>query len=423
MKTRSLLLLCSLWLAALPASAAQIIGARSWSGADSTRLVLELDGPSEYRLSEDSTPGQLIITLPHATTTIEAPRWPAQVGFVQASRLDVSERLPRLLIDLNREVDAKVFLLGPSGSYGHRLVVDLQPREGKRVKGVKAPQAVQVIEPRPEPEVRAEPRQEPRVEPRKDSKPSGLASLFSSAGKGRRIVITVDPGHGGEDPGAIGPNGTREKMVTLAIGHAVVDWLNQQDGVTANLTRDSDFFIPLQKRRQIGRYDHKADIFVSVHADSAPSRLARGASVFALSIKGVNSATSRFAQQLAEQENKSDLIGGVAAEGDDIGGMLANLLVEGTLKHSLEMGRLILRRLEPTVGRLHNRTVEQAGFAVLKEPGMVSLLVETGFISNPEEEQQLASPEYQQEVARSIGEGIISFCQQYPVPGTWFARD
>lgn len=409
-RLRFLTLLGALCLATLPAWSAQIIGARAWSSGDSTRLVLELDGPSDYRLSEDSTPGQLIVTLPKATTRIEGPRWPAGVGLVQASSLNVSERQPRLLIDLNREAQAKVFQLGPSGGYGHRLVVDLAPRDDR--KPVK--QAVPVVIPAevaPPPDVKPEPRR------------GGLASLFTPGGKGRRIVITIDPGHGGEDPGAIGPSGTREKMVTLAIGRAVVDWLNQQDGITANLTRDSDFFIPLQKRRQIGRYEHKADIFVSVHADSAPSRQARGASVFALSIKGVNSATSRFAAQLAEQENKSDLIGGVAAEGDDIGGMLAHLLVEGTLKHSLEMGRLILRRLEPTVGRLHNRAVEQAGFAVLKEPGMVSLLVETGFISNPEEEARLADAGYQQEVARAIGEGIVAFCQQYPVPGTWFARD
>lgn len=389
-------------------TAAQIVGVRSWAGADSTRLVLELDGQSEYRVSEASTPGRLIITLPEAKTRLEAPRWPARTGFVEAVRLDVSGRVPQLVMDLNREAEAKVFLLGPNQSYGHRLVIDLLPRQAGTVIPVQASPEAPAAQP-----VQAAPAL-PVLAPR----PAPVRKPVSKSG--RNIVVTLDAGHGGEDPGAIGKTGMYEKHVTLAIARAVAQYLNDQDGVTARLTRDADFFVPLQRRRQIARYDHKADIFVSIHADSAPNRSAHGASVFALSLKGANSATSRFAQQLAEQENKSDLIGGVVAESDDITGVLAGMLIEGTLKHSLEMGQLILGEMKPVVGKLHSPRVEQAGFAVLKEPGMVSLLVETGFISNPQEESRLISPAYQLEVARAIAEGIVRFCQQYPVPGTRF---
>ncbi len=394
------------------AYAAKIVGVRSWSGPEGTRLVLELDGSSDYRVSEDSTPGRLIVTMPRAATSIEGPRWPARVGMVDAVRLDATPATPRLVVDLNREAEAKVFLLGPGGSYGYRLVIDLAPHT------TVIPVAPPVITQAPAPAAAPTPAPAPTPVPAPENRPRK-----SSRSSGRNIVVTIDPGHGGEDPGAIGPSGNFEKFVTLAIGKAVAEYLNSQDGITARMTRDSDFFIPLQRRRQLARYDQKADIFVSIHADSAPSRQARGASVFALSLKGANTATSRFAQMLAEQENKSDLVGGVVAESDDINNVLADMLVEGTLKHSLEMGRIILGELRPTVGKLHNSNVEQAGFAVLKEPGMVSLLVETGFISNPDEEMQLTDPAYQRELAKAVGEGILNFCRQFPVPGTYFARN
>lgn len=404
MKRFLVLLLCCFSFSA--AYAAKIVGVRSWSGPDSTRLVLELDSSSEYRVSEDSTPGRLIVTLPRASTTIEGPRWPAKAGMVDAVRLDATPATPRLVVDLNREAEAKVFLLGPSGSYGYRLVIDLAPRSTV----IPVAPSVSALKPAPaEQPAAVAPAPAPEIKPRKPSRSSG-----------RDIIVTLDPGHGGEDPGAIGRSGMYEKHVTLAIARATAEYLNRQGGITARLTRDSDFFIPLQRRRQIARYDQKADIFVSIHADSAPNRAAHGASVFALSLKGANSATSRFAQMLAEQENKSDLIGGVVAESDDITGVLADMLVEGTLKHSLEMGQLILGEMKPVVGKLHSPRVEQAGFAVLKEPGMVSLLVETGFISNPDEEARLINPAYQRELAQAIGEGIMNFSRRYPVPGTYF---
>lgn len=369
-------------------SASEIVGVRSWAGPDSTRLVLELSAPINFRVSADSTPGRLVVQLPNARTQLQGPRWPTKEGAIEAARFDTSGHQPQLIVELRQPSQANVFALGPSGGYGHRLVVDFSPQRAS---------------------VAAAPPPAP-VPSRRDGN------------RGRDIIVSIDAGHGGEDPGAIGQNGTYEKHVTLAIARAVADYLNAQEGVKALLTRDADFFIPLQQRRRIARQQHKADIFISIHADSAPNKRAHGASVYALSLQGNNAATSAFARELAEKENKSDLIGGVAPEADSMSGVLADLLMAGTLKHSLEMGSILLAYMEPVVGRLHSRTVHQAGFAVLREPGMVSLLVETGFLSNLEEEKRLANPAHQRRVAASIGEGIMRFCREFPVAGSYFEK-
>ncbi len=233
----------------------------------------------------------------------------------------------------------------------------------------------------------------------------------------------IDPGHGGEDPGAIGGSGNYEKHVTLAISRKLAEHFRKHPGFRAYLTRDGDYFIPLQDRRKIARNRYKADIFISIHADSAPSPLAKGASVFALSRKGANTASSRFAAALADRENKADQIGGVfMPESRDslLASVLADMVVEGSLTHSLQMGSAILGRLDD-LGHLHSKRVEQAGFAVLKEPGMISVLVETGFISNPDEERKLTNPDHQQEIARSVYHGVKAYLEKYPLNGSHFA--
>lgn len=252
------------------------------------------------------------------------------------------------------------------------------------------------------------------------AKPSALPAF--DVKRYRNIIVAIDAGHGGEDPGASGAHGSREKDITLSIARELQAQLNAEPGISAVLTRSGDYFIPLQERRRIARYQHKADIFISIHADAAPSRAAHGASVFALSLKGANTASSRFARMLAERENRADLIGGAAIEsGDDVlRNVLADMVVAGSLEHSLHMGRTILGGLD-RVGSLHSRHVEQAGFAVLKEPGMVSLLVETGFISNPDEEKKLNDRDYQRQLARAVFDGVRHYCLQYPVPGSYFA--
>lgn len=388
-----LLLMCCVM--ALGAQAAELVGARTGNYEGKTRLVVEFSSNTEFRVSEETSPGRLVVTVPNATTRLSARDFPSQIGPVQRMSLDGSGSRSKLIVELNEEAEAAIFMLPVNAQGMYRLVIDL---------GVVASGQIATAAASPAPT-------------------SVFGGLFAGKKNGRDIIVSIDAGHGGQDPGAIGRRGTYEKHVTLAIAKSLADYLGKQKGISTRLTRDKDFFIPLQQRRKIARYEHKADIFISVHADSAANRSANGASVFALSLQGAKGATSRFAQQLAEQENKSDLIGGVVAENDDLTDMLAGMMVEGTLKHSLEMGKLILQSLPNVVNRLHSKRVEQAGFAVLKEPGMVSLLVETGFISNADEEDRLISASYQRDVAQAIGAAVVRFCQQFPVPGTWFDRD
>jgi N-acetylmuramoyl-L-alanine amidase len=237
------------------------------------------------------------------------------------------------------------------------------------------------------------------------------------AGK-RTILISVDAGHGGEDSGALGPNGMREKDVTLAIAKELVNEINAQPGFNARLTRTSDYYLGLQKRRDLAR-DIKADLFVSIHADSFTNSLARGASVFALSRRGVTSEAARF---LAQRENESDLIGGVSLDDKDamLAGVLMDLSMTATVNSSLQVGSYVLKSIS-SIAPLHTSHVEQAGFVVLKSPDVPSILVETGFISNKDESRKLASPNYREQMAKSVFKGVHQYFMQNPPAGTYFA--
>lgn len=418
-----------LWLSvacALPAFAVELTALRSWRAPDNTRLVLDLTGPVVYRMSPESSPARIVIDLEdtQASSTLVLPN---VVPPLKSVRLQVQEGRQQLLIDLLTEVSPKLFSLPPNEKYSHRLVIDLFDKGGKPpVQEIpasktadpvllpaqdKTPSTATVIkDEKPVVKAEAEPEKTPTVPVEKyDQK------------RYRNIIVAIDAGHGGEDPGAVGLKGTHEKNVTLAIARELKALLDATPGLTGVLTRDGDYFIPLPERRRLARYQHKADIFISIHADAAENRSAKGASVFALSLKGAGTATSRFARMLAERENRSDLIGGAAIERDDIlRNVLADMVVDGSLEHSLHMGRYILAGLD-TMAHLHSKRVEQAGFAVLKEPGMVSLLVETGFISNPDEEERLIDADYQKRLAQVILNGIQYYCQQYPAPETYFA--
>ncbi|MEO6699406.1 MAG: N-acetylmuramoyl-L-alanine amidase [Paraperlucidibaca sp.] len=324
-----LLLMCCAM--AISAQAAELIGARTGNFQGKTRLVMEFSSSSEFRVSEETSPGRLVVVVPNATTRLSARDFPSNVGPLQRMALEGSGSRSKLIIELGEEAEAAIFMLPVNAQGMYRLVIDL----GAVASGQVATAATATA---PTPAAKPEPT-------------SVFGGLFAGKNKGRSIIVSIDAGHGGQDPGAIGQRGTYEKHVTLAIARALADYLGKQPGISTRLTRDSDSFIPLQQRRKIARNEHKADIFISVHADSAANRSAHGASVFALSLKGAKGATSRFAQQLAEQENKSDLIGGVVAENDDLTDMLAGMMVEGTLKHSLEMGKLILQSLPTVVNR------------------------------------------------------------------------
>ena len=297
----------------------------------------------------------------------------------------------RVVLDLDRRLNPKSFLLKPGDQYGHRLVIDLEQVAGQDAAPAK-----------------------PAVS--STSQPKS----FSTMGNGRDIVVAIDAGHGGEDPGAIGASGTREKDVVLQIARRVYNVLQAEKGIKPVLIRSGDYFLPLATRRETARRRYNADLFVSIHADAFHNHKARGASVFALSRRG---ATSTLARVLAEKENQSDAIGGVEIGNADemVASVIYDLAMEGSMEHSIKVGSMVLREMG-SVTHLHKKELEQAGFAVLKSPDIPSILVETGFISNPTEERNLRSSDHQVKLSRAIGRGIISYFDQHPPPGTFFAE-
>jgi N-acetylmuramoyl-L-alanine amidase len=308
----------------------------------------------------------------------------------------------RVVIDLKKAVTPKSFTLAPNQQYGNRLVVDLfdSPADAEP-----AP---------PQPTVATTP-----AVPVTPTQPSIKLSPVPN-GK-RDIVIAIDAGHGGEDPGASGSRGQHEKDVVLAIAKELQRQINSEKGFRAELTRTGDYFIPLRGRTEIAR-KKGADLFVSIHADAAPSAAAFGASVFALSERGATSETARW---LADSENRSDLIGGagnVSLDDKDrmLAGVLLDLSMTASLTSSLNVGQKVLSNIGQ-VTPLHKRRVEQAGFMVLKSPDIPSILVETGFISNSSEASKLQSASHQQALARSIRTGVKQFFEQNPPPGTYIA--
>ncbi|MBL0231053.1 MAG: N-acetylmuramoyl-L-alanine amidase [Moraxellaceae bacterium] len=388
---KSLVFSLGLSIAAVNTWAASITAVRSWRAPDNTRIVLDLSEQVLYRQVNTNNNKQIIIELDNTDTAISTLSLPSRIGLVQNVLLESVGSKQRLIINLSDEVKPKVFMLAANEKLSPRLVIDLYDKV--------VMQAVST--------------------PVLDDDSSN-----QSNNDGRPIIVVVDAGHGGEDSGAIGATGNYEKHVTLAIAKKLVAIFRKEEGFKAYLTRDGDYFIPLVERRKIARNRYKADIFISVHADAALSPLAKGASVFALSRKGGNAATSRFAQAMADRENKSDLIGGVdstsISKDSQLTNILADMVVEGSMAHGLNMGALILKELGGLT-KLHSRHVEQAGFAVLKEAGMISVLVETGFITSPDEEKNLTDNDYQQKMAQTIFDGVHSFASSYPIPKSYFA--
>jgi N-acetylmuramoyl-L-alanine amidase len=299
----------------------------------------------------------------------------------------------RLVLDLKAAVAPKAFLLPPKQPYGHRLVIDLQHA---RLQPERAP--VRATSPAPP----------PAPAPRQSPAPPGP----------RDIVIAIDAGHGGEDPGAIGPRGTREKDVVLAVARRLEALVQQQPGMRAVMIRDGDYYVPLRQRMRKAR-EARADLFVSIHADAVKNRRAGGSSVYTLSTRGASTEAARW---LAERENAADLVGGVSL--DDKDDLLASVLLDlsqaATNEASIEVAKEVLAQLK-RVGRVHKPQVEQAGFMVLKSPDIPSILVEAAFISNPEEEQKLREAAYQQAIAQAVLNGIRAYYAKVPTPGTHFA--
>lgn len=378
----ALLLTLCLWTAV--AQAATVKGVRLWRAPDHTRLVFDLDKAAEHSLFAMQNPDRLVLDINNSTYNgsfgdLELANTPI-AGIRSASK---DGKHLRIVFDLRQAVNPRSFPLQGNNQYGDRLVLDLFDNI--------------------------------------DQKEKTVADVVTEEGVERKILIAIDAGHGGDDPGAIGPGGIREKQVVFAISQALKALIDKEPGFRSEMVRTGDYYIPLRGRTDIAR-DKRADLFVSIHADAFTRPEARGASVFALSSSG---ATSEAARYLAERENQADLIGGVGnvklKDKDKVlAGVLLDLSMTATLNSSLDVGREVLARMG-NITRLHSRHVEQAGFAVLKSPDIPSILVETGFISNPTEARQLADPNYQRQMAQAIFAGIKSHFYRMPPPGTWVA--
>jgi N-acetylmuramoyl-L-alanine amidase len=407
------LLFLGLVVFAQVAQSAAVNGVRVWRAPDHTRIVLDLDAPVQHSLTLANNPDRIILDVPASKLNAGLTKLPLADTPVLAIRSYVQNKTDlRLVLDLKAKIAPNSFLLKAHGGMHDRLVIDLydEPAVAGNTTGAeKAPVTA------------ATPAANPPAPAKTVAPPRAIeASAVDPQGK-RTIIVAVDAGHGGEDPGAMGPNRLREKEVTLAIARELVAAINAQPGFTGKLTRTGDYFIPLKKRRDIAR-NMKADLFVSIHADAFTKSSARGASVFALSRTGATSETARF---LAARENESDLIGGVGNISLDdkdqvLAGVLVDLSMTATLNSSLQVGHHVLNSLGG-IAHLHKRHVEQAGFMVLKSPDVPSILVETGFISNPEESRKLATPAYRRQMANSVFKGIRQYFYQHPPAGTYVA--
>ncbi len=377
-------------------AAPQVNSARLWPAREYTRLTLESTAPIAHQVLAVKNPERLVLDLEGVDLAPELMALASRVAGTDPHviAVRVAKNKPgvvRIVLDLRAEMISQVFTLKPIGDYGHRLVLDLYP--------VEAPDPfLALLE-------EAERRDANRVQD--SGKYGGVAK-----GRGRRpVILVLDPGHGGEDPGAVGRKGTYEKNVTLAVARKLKAQIEREPNLRVLLTRDDDYFVPLQARVEKARRV-RADLFISIHADAFPKKTARGASVFTLSENGATSAAARW---LAQRENEADLIGGVNLDVKDpvLARTLLDLSQTATINDSLKLGRAVLAEIGE-INTLHKNYVEQAGFAVLKAPDVPSILVETAFISNPEEEKRLRDEKYQTQLAGSILEGIKRYFAQNP---------
>ncbi len=425
--------------------AAAIVAVRVWPADDYTRVTIESDSALAARHFLAESPTRLVIDLsPQLRDLVGQVR--ADDPFIAGVRVgQYQPRVVRLVIDLKQAIKPQLFALTPVAAYKHRLVFDLYPvqerdpllaliQEKERAEeqaaqsvrdalgefigqvdkplGVAIPPESVSAPPKGAPTpagkplgmTPANPPDGPSVRP--PESPASAASRIS-----RLVIVALDPGHGGEDPGAVGPSGLREKDVVLSVALQLRNRLNALPGMRAMLTRDADFFVPLKDRVRKARRV-QADLFVSIHADAFFTPEARGASVFALSQGGASSAAARW---MANRENLADAVGGINVKSKDSAVMHALLDMSTTaqIKDSLRLGGEVLGQIG-RVGRLHKARVEQAGFAVLKAPDIPSILVETAFISNPEEEAKLRDVRYQAQLVEALTVGIKRYFAKNP---------
>ena len=366
--------------------AGDINNVRLWLAPDHTRLVFDLSGPISHKLFTLSDPSRIVLDIPSSAMKASLSHLKLKGTPVKSIRSGRrNSRDLRIVLDLNTKVQPRSFELAPNNKYGHRLVVDLV----------------------------------------KTSKPK-TTTVASSVSKKkqdvrRNVVIAIDAGHGGEDPGAIGPGRLREKVVVMSIAKELSRLLKKEPGFTPELIRTGDYYIPLRKRTQVAR-KKEADLFVSIHADAFKDPRAKGASVWALSQRGASSEMGRW---LAGRENNTDLVGGVGTvslggKDEVLAGVLLDMSMTASLADSREVGGYVLKNLG-RVAHLHNRAVQHAGFVVLKSPDVPSILVETGFISNPREAKLLSSRSYQNKIAKAVFDGVKQHFTRNPPAMTYLA--
>lgn len=379
-----LLAVVAVLLAPTLAQASSVEGFRLWREAGNTRLVLDLSGPVEHKLFELKNPYRVVIDIDNAYRA-GAAKLPSlaetPIKSIRTAKRD--QQGLRVVLDMSGQVMPRSFVLRKHSGKPDRLVIDLLDEAKPTVKTA--------------------------------------ANLNKTVTSQRDLIVVVDAGHGGEDPGAIGPKNLYEKHVVLDISKELAALINAEPGFKAVLSRKGDYFVPLHTRRDFAR-EQRADLFVSIHADAFHKSQANGTSVFALSLSGATSETARF---LAASENKVDLIGGVKDvdlddKSPDVQSVIVDLFMKATLQSSLDVGDHVLKSMG-RVSKLHKKNVEQAGFLVLKSPDVPSILVETGFISNPGEAKRLATAAYRKKMARQIFSGIRQYFYDVPPVGTYVA--
>jgi len=451
------------------ARGATIVAVRVWPAPEYSRVTIESDGPLSTKQLFVTTPPRLAVDIEGIDLSPQLRELVAKVNAddPNIAGIRVGQNTPgvvRLVIDLKQAAKPQVFTLAPVAAYGHRLVLDLYPAQpvdplealiAERLRAAPtgpaaalAPASPLAIAPQPgtamhPPAAEKDPLGELMTQRATRALPSGAPPAppaatpvataaapaqpataparstpsiqASTTQTDRIIIVALDPGHGGEDPGAIGPGGTREKDVVLRVAHLLRDRINATtvggNPMRAYLTRDGDFFVPLGTRVEKARRV-QADLFVSIHADAFTTPAARGASVFALSQSGASSTAARW---LANKENQADLVGGLNVQSKDqhVQRALLDMSTTAQINDSLKLGTVLLGEIG-NVGKLHKPRVEQAGFAVLKAPDIPSVLVETAFISNPEEEERLRSNAYQVQLADALMRGITRYFAKNP---------
>lgn len=411
----SLCLLSVTPVGALAAAASSIVAVRVWPAEDYTRITIEHKGPVKFTQSVVHNPERLVVDIEGIELNGVMKSLGDKVGpndpyIRQLRAANFKPGVVRLVMDLKGEVAPQVFNLPPVGNYESRLVMDIYPV-------VPQDPLMQLVNSKQTPEPKAksdiakpEPSKLP-VEAEPPPKQADATPSRASKKSAKAVTVMLDPGHGGEDPGAIGSRGSMEKNVTLSIARRVRERIESDPNMKAALTRDGDFFVPLQTRVQKARRA-RADLFVSIHADAWIKPEARGSSVFVLSEKGASSAAARY---LAQKENEADKVGGVNFTVADphLARTLMDLTQTATQNDSMKLGKSVLSNLG-SVNALHKPSVEQAGFAVLKAPDIPSILIETAFISNPEEEKRLNDEEYQDKMAEAIMRGIRQYLARNP---------